>query len=83
MYTIISLCGQYREHFYNSKIPLTLAFSGSLQVAKRSVGGDFSLRKCFTNSNPIPRLDPVIKTVLGDNMAIFSCVGVKKHTDNV
>lgn len=47
----------------------TFALSGFLQVAKRYSGGVGTWRNCLTNSNPSPRLAPVINTDLGGNMA--------------
>ena len=71
------------EVCFGTNFSLTRDFSSDLHVANMWVGGGSSRRKCFTNVNQMPRLHPVMKTVLGDNILVYymGCI-LDKHYNN-
>ncbi len=52
----------YKVHVQSTLTRFTLAAAGSRQVAMMFCGGLVCASSCFTNSNPIPLLAPVMRT---------------------
>ena len=89
IFTHNSLCPSIHEFcvlcclWILSKFLMTPTLSSSetfLQVANKFFGGVSSFRNCLTSSRPIPRLQPVINTDLGetfifvDFLQLFCCI---------